>query len=152
MASDEGSCAMGNAVDERAAAAMAAAEEEAGAYLERAKARVDAMLTAAAEGAAVVRSDQGRSGPADAERLQPVEEARRIAEGMVAERQRRLAALSDGIAARAAALTAGMDEAARIRAQFDSIVRSLSATADMIADECGPVATTAEVHDLAGGQ
>ena len=61
---------------------------------------------------------------ADAERH--VDEARRIAERIVAERQQRIAALSDGIAEGGAdALTAGMDDAERVRAQFDSFVRTL---------------------------
>ncbi|GIK76885.1 MAG: hypothetical protein BroJett022_05750 [Actinomycetes bacterium] len=67
----------------------------------------------------------------DAARL--LDEARRVADRLVADRQRRISALSDGIAGRAQALTAGLDDAERVRAQFDSFVRALSAAAELIA-------------------
>lgn len=62
-----------------------------------------------------------------------LDEARRVADRLVADRQQRISTLSDGIAGRAQALTAGLDDAARVRAQLESFVRALSEAADLIA-------------------
>ena len=121
---------------------MREAEREAREYLDHAKRRAESLVATmlgAVEQEAVEMRREAESGirarwqevEADAERH--VAEGRRIAEGMVAERQERIAALSDGITNRALTLTAGMDDADRVRAQFDSFVRILSQTADQIA-------------------
>jgi hypothetical protein len=121
---------------------MRAAEEEARAYLDGAKRRADSlvasMIGAVEQEAAEIRrsAEEGvrarwRQVEVDADRH--VENARRVADRMVAERQRRIAALSEGITERAGALTAGMEDADRVRAQFDHFVRALSAAADQIA-------------------
>ncbi len=121
---------------------MREAEREAREYLDHAKRRADSlvntMVGAVEQEAAEMRRDaeagiraRWQQVEVDAERH--LGEARRIAESMVSERQQRIAALSDGITGRADALTAGMDDADRVRAQFDSFVRALSRTADQIA-------------------
>ena len=121
---------------------MREAEREAREYLDHAKRRAESLVATmlgAVEQEAVEMRREAEAGirarwqevEADAERH--VAEGRRIAEGMVAERQERIAALSDGITNRALTLTAGMDDADRVRAQFDSFVRILSQTADQIA-------------------
>jgi hypothetical protein len=125
-------------IDER----MRQAEREARLYLDGAKRRADSlvasMIGAVEQEAAEIRrnAEEGvrarwRQVEVDADRH--VENARRVADRMVAERQRRIAALSEGITERAGALTAGMEDADRVRAQFDHFVRALSAAADQIA-------------------
>jgi hypothetical protein len=123
-------------------ARMREAEREAREYLSHAKRRADSlistMLSAVEQEATEMRRDaeagvQTRWQEIEVDAERHIGEARRIAESMVAERQVRIAELSDEITRRARALTAGMDDADRVRAQFDSFVRSLSATADRIA-------------------
>lgn len=123
-------------------ARMREAEREAREYLDQAKRRADSlvntMVGAVEQEAAEMRRDaeagiRNRWQRAEVEAERHLGEARRIADSMVSERQQRIAALSDGITGRADALTAGMDDADRVRAQFDSFVRALSRTADQIA-------------------
>jgi hypothetical protein len=115
---------------------------EARAYVEEAKRRADRLIAAA--NAAVQRevaevraaaerdaSDRRRRAEESAGTI--LEDARGVAERIVAERQRRIGALSDGVVGRAEALTAGLEDAARVRAQFDAFARSLAAAADRIA-------------------
>jgi F0F1-type ATP synthase membrane subunit b/b' len=135
-------------VDDRVAAKedfemrMGEAEREAREYLDHAKRRADSlistMLDAVEQDAAEMRREaeagiRMRWQEVEVDAQRHVGEARRIAESMVDERQRRIAELSDEITRRAQALTTGMDDADRVRAQFDSFVRSLSVTADQIA-------------------
>ncbi len=137
-----------NTADDRIAARedfevrMGEAEREARQYLEHAKRRADSlintMLAAVEQEAAEMRREaeagiRTRWQEVEVDAQRHVGEARRIAESMVAERQRRIAELSDEITRRAQALTTGMVDADRVRAQFDSFVRSLSVTADQIA-------------------
>lgn len=137
-------------------ARMQEAEREARAYLEGAKRRADSlvatMLSAVEREATEIRrsAEEGirarwHQAEVDAERH--VENAREVAERIVAERQRRIAVLSDGIANRAGTLTSGMDDAEQVRAQFDAFVRALSATADRIASAHGP-AGPGDVREL----
>lgn len=132
------------AADEAFEARMLAAEREAREYLERAKERADSlvvsMVGAVEREAAAMRRDaeegiRARWQHAEAEAQRHLERARRVGDAMVAERQQRLAALGDGIAGRAEALTAGLEDADRVRAQFTTFIRALSATADRIAAE-----------------
>lgn len=135
------------AFDER----MRDAEREAREYLERAKQRADAlvasMVGAVDREATAIRRDaeegiRARWQQVEGEAQRHLEEARRVGDGMVAERQHRLAVLSDGIAGRAEALTAGLEDADRVRAQFGEFLRALSATANRIATE--PTAASGE--------
>ncbi|MCB0877025.1 MAG: hypothetical protein R2718_01385 [Solirubrobacterales bacterium] len=121
---------------------MREAEREAGEYLEHAKRRADslvnAMVGAVEREAAEMRREaevgiRARWQAVEVDAARHVDEARKVAERMVAERQQRIAALSDGITGRAQALTAGMEDAQRVRRQFETFVRALSSAADRIA-------------------
>jgi hypothetical protein len=121
---------------------MRGAEHEARLYLEHAKLRADqlvkAMVAAIEREAAEIRRDaedgiRERWRVAEEAAGRYLEDARRVADGMVGERQRQIGGLSDGIVERAQSLTAGMDDADRIRRQFDDFVRALSRASDQIA-------------------
>ena len=123
---------------------MSAAEREARDYLEQAKRRADSLVTtmigAVEREAAQIRQDaeQGireRWRAVEAEAGRYLDDCRRVAEGMVAERQATIGGLSDGIVDRARSLTGGLEDAERIRAQFDAFVRALAATSNQIAEE-----------------
>ena len=140
---------------------MQEAEVEARAYLNRAKSRADSlvatMVASIEEQANEVRieaetaiRDRWRQVEAEADRH--LEEARRVAAGMVAERQERIAALSDGISDRADSLLGGMVDADDVRRQFDGFVAALSRTAAQIAAEAGPAEPVAEIVDRRSGQ
>ena len=118
------------------------AEHDAREYLEQAKRRADSLvatLIAAVErDAAAIRREtedeiRAQREAAEAEVAGRLEEARGIAERMVADRQQRIAEISDSIAEQGRALSAGMEDAARIGAQLDAFVRALSAAAARIA-------------------
>jgi hypothetical protein len=135
---------------------MHEAEQEARMYLEGAKRRADSlvatMIGAVEHEAAEIRrtAEEGirsRWRQVEVDAGHHVENARRIAERMVAERQQRISALSDGITGRATALTAGMDDAEQVRTQFDSFVRALSAAADRIAQGTGTSGTIGELRE-----
>lgn len=122
------------------------AEREAREYLERAKQRADTlvatMVRAVEQEAGEIRRDaeigiRNRWRQVEIDANRHLEEARRVGDGMVAERQDRLAVLSDAIAGRAEALTSGLADADRVRMQFDAFVRALSVTADRIASDPG---------------
>ncbi len=123
---------------------MRKADEEAQIYLESAKRRADslvqAMIGAVEHEAAEARRDaeeniRARWHQVEVESTRHVENARRVSEQMLNERQTRISKLSDGITTRADALTMGMDDAGRVKAQFDAFVRALSVTADQIAKD-----------------
>lgn len=144
-ASDAGPPLPRSTLDER----VRAAEREATAYLEDAKRRADSLVNAMV--AAVEREAEEMRREAEAgirarweaveiDAARHLDEARRVAERLVAERQRRISALSDGITGRAQALTAGLEDAERVRAQFDSFVRALSAAAATVAAEAAAAA------------
>jgi hypothetical protein len=123
---------------------MRQAEREAAAYLEDAKRRADSLvntMVAAVEREAAEMRREAEAGirarweAVELDATRHLEEARRVAERLVAERQRRIAALSEGITARAQALTAGLEDAERVRSQFESFVRALSRAADQVAAE-----------------
>ncbi len=120
---------------------MSEAENEARQYLERAKRRADslvnAMVSAVEHEAAEIRREaengiRERWRKVEQEASGYLEQAQTVAERMVAERRHRISGLSDGVCARAETLTAGMDDAERVRKQFDMFVRALSETADQI--------------------
>jgi hypothetical protein len=123
-------------------ARMRQAEHEAREYLEHAKRRADSLVNAMVGAVERESAEMRREAEAgirirwqqvEADAAGRVEEAQRVAERIVAQQQQRIAALSDGIAAKAGALTAGMDDAERLRAQFDGFVRTLAMAADRIA-------------------
>lgn len=129
---------------------MREAEAEAKAYLEAAKRRADSlvssMVAAVEHEAAQARREaevgiRARWQQVEVEADRHIENAHLIASRMVAERQTRIAGLADGISNRAEALTAGMDDAERVRAQFGAFVSALAATAERIAHERAPAAT-----------
>lgn len=120
------------------------AELEAREYLERAKKRADSlvatMVQAIEREAAAIRRDadesiRARWSQVETDAQHHLEEARRVGDAMLAERQQRIAALSDGITGKAEALSSGVEDANRIRGQFEAFVRALSDTADRIARE-----------------
>lgn len=136
---------------------MREAEREAREYLESAKRRADSlvasMVGAVEHEAAEIRRGaeagiRARWEQVEVDANRHVENARRVAAQMVAERQSRIAALSDGISDRAVALTAGMEDADRVRAQFDAFVRALSKTADQIAGASAPREDSGQLHAL----
>lgn len=121
---------------------MREAEQEAARYLEQAKRRADglvaAMLSAVERDVLAMHREaesevQARRDAVEIDAARRLEEARLVAERIVAERQRRIAELSDGISGRARALAAGMEDAERIRAQFEGFVVTLSAAARRVA-------------------
>ena len=137
---------------------MREAEVEARAYLTRAKSRADSlvatMVAAIERQANEVRLEaetaiRARWSQVEAEADRHLEDARRVAAGMVAERQERLAELSDGIAGRADSLLGGMTDADDVRRQFDGFVAALSRTAAQIAAEASaePAAPVAEIDE-----
>jgi hypothetical protein len=135
------------------------AESDAAAYLEQAKRRADsivgAMVAAVEREAAEMRREaeagiRARWEAIEVDAARQLDEARRVAERLVAERQQRIAALSEGITARALTLTAGLEDAERVRAQFDSFVRALSEAARLVAAEA-PAPAEAAAEAGAGG-
>lgn len=136
---------------------MREAEVEARAYLESAKRRADtlvkSMVGAVEHEAAQARRDAEESiktrwQQVEVEASHHVESARRVAGEMVVEQQTRISALSEGISGRAEALTAGMDDADRVRAQFDAFVRALAVTADQIAREPSKGTVAGRISEL----
>lgn len=139
-------------------ARMLEAEHEARLYLERAKQRADSliakMIEAVEQETAAVRREaeegvRARWQRVENEAREHLEEAARVGDGIVAERQGRLAALSDSITERAEILSAGLDDAERVRIQFEAFVRALALTADRIAQQ-QPAADARTLTDLHG--
>lgn len=136
------------------------AELEAREYLKGAKRRADiivaAMVAALEQEVAAIRRDaeegiRSRWSQVEAEAQRHLEEAHRVGDGMLAERQHRLAVLSDGITSRAEAVSSGLEDADRVRGQFEAFVRALSDTAERIAREAasgGSRRAPAEFRDL----
>lgn len=122
---------------------LQAAERDAHEYLERAKRRVESLVTtmlgAVEREAAEIRREaeagiRDRWRTIEHEAGTYLDDARRVSEAMVTEQQERIGSLSEGVTQRAEALTAGMQDAERIRRQFDEFVRVLSETARGIAE------------------
>jgi len=118
------------------------AEREARECLEDARRRADslvaALVAAGERDAATIRREaedeiRAQREAMEAEAARQLEEARMVAERMVADRQQRIAEISDSIAERGRALSAAMEDAERIGAQFDAFVRALSAAAARVA-------------------
>lgn len=135
---------------------MQEAERDARDYLEQAKRRADSLVTSMIgaverESAEIRREaelgirDRWRAVEVEASRY--LNDAKRVADGMVADRQERIHTLSDGVLERGHALTAGMDDADRIKRQFEGFVRTLSETAARIAAE-GPTGAAADITRL----
>ncbi len=150
----------GPALDAR----MEQAEREAREYLEQAKRRADSLVTAMVGAverqASEIRheAEEGirarwREVERDANRY--IDDSRRLGNEIVTERRDKMAKLSDGITQRAEALTAGMEDADRVRRQFDAFIRALSVTAGQIAADAAPAPApapaptqTGELRDL----
>lgn len=122
------------------------AEREAREYLAQAKKRADSlvatMIGAVEREAGELRREaeegiRARWKAVEQEADEYLENARRVADGMVSERQAQLGSLSDEILSGARDLTSGLEDAAKVRAQFEAFVRTLSETADRIAAEAG---------------
>lgn len=120
------------------------AEREAREYLAQAKKRADSlvatMISAVEREASELRREaeegiRARWKAVEQEADAYLESARRVADGMVNERQAQIGSLSDEILSGARDLTSGLEDAARVRAQFETFVRALSETADRIAAE-----------------
>jgi vacuolar-type H+-ATPase subunit H len=120
------------------------AEREALEYLAQAKKRADSlvatMIGAVEREAAELRKEaeegiRSRWNAVEEEAGRYLEDARRVADGMVTERQDQISSLSDEIVTSARQVTSGLEDAARVRAQFEAFVRTLSATAGRIAEE-----------------
>ena len=135
---------------------MEQAEREARDYLEHAKRRADSLVTAMVGAverqASEIRRDAEESIRARWQEVEQdagryIDDSRRLGNEMVAERRATIAKLSDGITDRAEALTAGMEDADRVRRQFDAFIRALSVTAGQIADDA-PAAQGGELRDL----
>lgn len=132
------------------------AEHEAREYLEHAKRRADSLvatLIAAVERDAVaIRREtedeiRAQREAAETEVAGRLEEARGVAERMVADRQQQIAEISDSIAEQGRTLSAGMEDAERIGAQLDAFVRALSAAAARIAaDDEHPAALSRDAR------
>lgn len=72
---------------------------------------------------------------ARAQAEEQIEIAKRQADGLVAERQRRIAELSDGIVESAESVLQGLDETAPIRDSFDRLIEALGQAADRLTAE-----------------
>jgi F0F1-type ATP synthase membrane subunit b/b' len=121
-----------------------AAEREAREYLAQAKRRADTlvatMIGAVEREAAELKREaeegiRARWNAVEEEAGKYLDDARRVADGMVTERQTQLSTISDEILTSAQSVTNGLEDAARVRAQFEAFVRTLSATAARIAEE-----------------
>jgi hypothetical protein len=88
---------------------------------------LDAVEREAAQLQAQAREDAGRY----------LEYAKRQIDGMVAERQRMLASLSDELIAKAESVLNGLEEAGPVRAGFENLVRALGETAQRLASHGG---------------
>lgn len=91
--------------------------------------RVSSILDAVEREAAHLRSE------AREEAAQYLEYSRQRADELVAERQRRIAALSDEIMAKAEAVIGQLEDAAPVRAGFESLVRALGEAAERLSHE-----------------
>ena len=123
---------------------MQRAEREAREYLDRAKQRADSLVNtmiSAVEREAAEMRHEAETGIRERWRAIELEagryltDAQRVADGMVVERQQRISALSDDLVDRAGVLTTGMEDADRIRGQFDNFIRTLSRAAAQIAEQ-----------------
>lgn len=135
---------------------MKEAERAAREYLDRAKTRADSLVTtmiAAVEREAGEIRREAEEGirerwhAVELEAGRYLDGAREVAEGMVAERQSVIGSLSDGIVDRARALTVGLEDADRIRSQFEEFVKALSETSNRIAEEAAGKSET-EIANL----
>ncbi len=93
--------------------------------------RVTSILEAVEKEAARLREE------ARDEARRYMEYAKRRADGLVAERQRRIAELSDSMLRNAEAVLAKLEGAQPVRAGFEDLVRSLGDAAERLAEEVG---------------
>ena len=82
-----------------------------------------------------------------------LEHARHRADGLVAERQRRIAAVSDELLAKAEAVVGRLEDAAPVREGFENLVRALGDAAERLARETEATSRDYEpepFHEVAG--
>ena len=91
--------------------------------------RVNAILDSVEHEAALLR-EQARSDAADC-----LEDARRRADSLVAERRQRIADLSDELVAKSEAVISRLDDAEPVRNGFENLVRALGDAAERLALE-----------------
>lgn len=91
--------------------------------------RVGSILDAVEREASRLRDE------AQAEAARYGENARRHADGLVAERQRRISELSDELIAKSEAVVARLDDAAPVRQGFENLVRALGDAAERLSHE-----------------
>ena len=102
--------------------------------------RVTAVLTAAEEAASAIRHDaeqqaQIKRRAAEAEVVRYVEERKREADELLAQRLRRISEVSDGLVERAESIVSQLDEAEELKRQMQSLVTALGNAADELATE-----------------
>lgn len=93
--------------------------------------RVGSILDAVEEEAARLREE------ARAQADLCLDQARRRADELVAERQRRIAELSDELVFKSEAVVARLDDAAPVRQGFENLVRALAAAAERLSRQIG---------------
>ncbi|KAA0274960.1 MAG: hypothetical protein EDQ89_01080, partial [Acidobacteria bacterium] len=108
-AGDDAGSTLASEISRRVAAVLDAVEREAGRLRE--EARIDAM--------------------------RQLDDARRRADELVAERQRRIAAVSDELLSKSEAVVARLEDAEPVRAGFENLVRALGDAAERLAREAG---------------
>lgn len=97
--------------------------------------RLGSVLDAVEEEAARLRAE------ARAEAAAYLEQARHRADGLVAERQRRISELSDELLAKSESVVARLDDAGPVQHGFESLVRALGNAAERLAAEAESSAT-----------
>lgn len=100
--------------------------------------RVGSILDAVEREAARLREE------ARVEATAYLDNARRRADGLVAERQRRIGELSDELIAKSEAVIARLDDAAPVRQGFENLVRALGDAAERLAHEAEDTASDFE--------
>lgn len=95
--------------------------------------RIGAILDAVEREATRLREE------ARAEATAYLDDARRRADDLVAERQRRISALSDELVAKSEAVIARLDDAGPVRQGFENLVRALGDAAERLAREAGGI-------------
>lgn len=120
---------------QEAAAASAGPEGVAAPEISR---RVGSILDAVEREAARLREE------ARVEAGAYLDNARRRADGLVAERQRRIGELSDELIAKSEAVIARLDDAAPVRQGFENLVRALGDAAERLAHEAEDTAADFE--------
>lgn len=105
--------------------------------------RVGAILDAVESEAVRLREE------ARADAARHLDDARRQADALVAERRQRIAELSDELVAKSEAVVSRLDDAEPVRDGFENLVRALGDAAERLADEMDPEAPAPAVPPAA---